>query len=128
VTEEKVLAVLAGIAIIVIGAVALTVITFEPRTRRDPVNKLYQRVCDELADVGLGREPWEGPLSYRDRVVAARPHLQAVMYELTELYLELLYRGKSPSADQLRLGIESFKVVLARLRSNLSGRARIAQP
>ena len=47
------------------------------------------------------------------------------MYELTELYIDLIYRGQSPSADQLRQGLEGFKAVLAQLRANLSGRARL---
>lgn len=127
VTEQKVLLLLFGLAGIVIVAVGFTVIRFEPKSKHHPVNKLYLQVCQELEKAGLARQQWEGPLNYRDRVIAARPELTEVMVELTELYVDLLYRGKSPSAEQLKRELKHLKAVSYQLRLKLSPLARLRQ-
>ena len=95
VTEQKVLLLLFGLAGLVMAAVAFTVIRIEPSLQRDPVARLYLRVCREFDKIGLGRKPGEGPLSYRDRIVDARPELTELIEELTDFYIALNYRRKS---------------------------------
>lgn len=70
--------------------------------------------------MGLPRERGEGPLHYRDRVIAARPELSEIMTELTDLYVGLSYvdRGglDSASKDQLK----QLKSMLNQLRFKVS--------
>lgn len=120
VTERRVLLLLVGLTSVVFALIALTVIKSGPRRRRDPVNRLYRRVSDELARAGLGRHPGEGPLAFRDRVSAARPALAPLMDELTELYVALNYRVQSASSEQVREQARRLRRILVRLRVALS--------
>ena len=125
VTEQKVLLLLFGLAGLVMAAVAFTVIRIEPSLQRDPVARLYLRVCREFDKIGLGRKPGEGPLSYRDRIVEARPELTELIEELTEFYIALNYREKSSSRDQLRHDLKLFKSAFNQLRFKLTPIARL---
>jgi transglutaminase-like putative cysteine protease len=127
VTERKVLILLIGLAGIVIIAVGFTVIKIEPASRHDPVTKLYLRVNKELEKVGLGRMQGEGPLSYCDRVTAARPDLVTVMQPLTELYVALSYCPAPATGEQLKQQLKEFKQLLNRLKLNLTPLARMRQ-
>lgn len=127
VTEQKVLLLLMGLAGIVIVAVGFTVIKIEAASKHDPVTKLYLRVNKELEKVDLGRMLGEGPLSYCDRVTAARPDLAGVMQQLTELYVELSYCSKPATAEQLKHQLQEFRQLLNRLKLNLSPLARRRQ-
>ena len=126
-TEQKVLLLLLGLAGIVILGVALTVIRIEPGSSHDPLTKLYLRVSRELGKIGLARLRGEGPLNYRDRVVAAKPELAGVMGELTALYVELNYRGKRSTEAQMKQQLKVFRRLLNRLRLNLTPLARMQQ-
>ena len=125
VTERKVLLLLAGLASSVIFLVGLMVIRLEPRSRHTPLNKLYFMVCQELAKVQLQRCSGEGPITYRNRVCAARPDLQEAMTELTELYVRLSYQEKSLAGQQLKSELKKFKHIVARLQSSLGPLARL---
>lgn len=127
VTEEKVLMLLAGLAGLVILAIGFTVIRFEPRSRRDPLNGLYLMVCRELEKVQLARRYGEGPIAYRDRVCAARPDLQEPMFELTDLYVRLSYREPPPLDRQLKTELRNFRSIIARLKSSLKPRGQLNQ-
>ena len=119
VTEQKVLLLLMSMAGLVIIAIGATVIRVEPRSRRDPVNRLYFGITRELGKVGLGRAPGEGPLSYRDRVIAEQPQLAEIMTELTELYVDLCYRRQAQNPEQLQQALKMMKVQLNKLRFKL---------
>lgn len=112
-TEQKMLMLLVGLAVLVIGAVSLTIVRIEPRNQRAPVDRLYTQVGKELAKIKLGRQRGEAPLHYRDRVIAARPELAELMTELTQCYMAVNYRDTELS-DRDR------KQHLAQLKSNLT--------
>ncbi len=109
VTERKVLIVLFVMAAIAIGGVGLTIINLRPTHHRTQADKLYFKVSKELARIGLARNKGEGPLSYRDRVVAQRPELKNEMDTFVGHYLALTYQSKS--------GGEGSRSELATLRS-----------
>jgi len=125
VTDKKVLLLLFGLATIVITGIAFSIITLEPRSKRDPVNKLYRRIGDELERVGLGRKKGEGPVDYCERVSAARPELAELMVELTELYMEINYYGKQFTADENKRQLQTLKSMLNQLRFKLTPLARL---
>ena len=124
VTEQKILILLIGLAGIVIVAVGFTVIRIEPRSKHSPIVKAYLNIGKELEKVGLGRRQGEGPLDFCDRVVDARPELAGVMTELTDLYISLSYRSKSPSSEQQKRDLKHLKAALNELRFKLSPVAR----
>ncbi len=119
VNDRKVLMLLFVLASIVTVAVALTVIRFESRSRRAPVNKLYRRLSAELEQIGLGREKGEGPVDYCQRVSVAQPALAELMREVTELYLELNYQENRLSAQETRQRIKLIKSACWRLQLKL---------
>jgi len=127
VTDEKIIALLVSVAGVVIVVLALLVIRHPPRSPRDPVNRLYRRIGAQLARVGLDRRPGEGPLAWRDRVIAARPELAEVMGELTEVYLEINYRHRELPAQRRRQDVREMKALLQRLRLTLLPVARLSR-
>ena len=70
---------------------------------RDPVKLAYMAFCDRLRARGLARLHMEGPLSYADRVVRARPDLHQPVRRFIELYVALRYAGESGPHDIGRL-------------------------
>lgn len=117
VTDQKVLMLLMGLASLVIVGIAFTVIKIEPRSQQDPITRLYRKLCRELERINLGRKRGEGPLSYRDRVIAERPELSELMTELTDLYLELSYRQSEVTQQQDQL--KAMRGLVSRLRLKL---------
>lgn len=72
---------------------------FRPRTR-DPVARIYARLCRRLAGKQLPRLPHEGPNDYITRIMQARPDLVTPLTEARALYINLRY-GPTPLASQL---------------------------
>lgn len=119
VTDRKVLLLLFTLASIVILGIALTVIRFEPRSKRAPVNRLYRQVSAELERIGLGRHKGEGPFDYCERVASAQPELSPLMHELTTLYVQLNYHEQQMSALEARQQLRLIKALYTQLRLRL---------
>ncbi|MEQ8630435.1 MAG: DUF3488 and transglutaminase-like domain-containing protein [Gammaproteobacteria bacterium] len=105
---------------VVIAGVGLTIIRIEPGKNRDPVLKLYRRVCIELDKIGLGRQRGEGPIDYRDRVIAVRPELGETMTELTRLYVAASYGASNPNPSLLKKRLRQLEACWRELRSELA--------
>ncbi|MFT4886280.1 MAG: transglutaminase-like putative cysteine protease [Pseudohongiellaceae bacterium] len=101
VTEQKILFLLFGLASVVVIVVASSVIRFEPRSKHGPVLSLYNKMSKDLEKIGLGRMRGEGPIAYRDRVVAARPDLRGIMMQVTRLYVEISYQRKQVAESEI---------------------------
>lgn len=127
VTEQKVLLLLVGLASLVILILGFMVVRLEPRSKHDPLNRLYLMLCQELEKVQLPRHSGEGPIAYRNRVCAARPDLQGPMSELTDLYVNLSYCQMSPGERQLKSELKNFKNTFARLKLALSPFSRLTR-
>lgn len=67
---------------------------------RDPVKLAYIAFCDKLRVRGLARHNAEGPLSYAERVIEARPDLETVVRSFMRLYVSLRY-GDAAVTDEL---------------------------
>ena len=128
VTDHKVMLLLFTLASIVILGIALTVIRFEPRSKRAPANRLYRRVSAELERVGLGRQKGEGPIAYCERVAEARPELSALMRELTALYVQVSYHDQQISANEARQQLRLIKSLYTQLRLRLMPFSRLRNP
>jgi transglutaminase-like putative cysteine protease len=68
----------------------------------DPAERLYRKLCDELARSGLPRDAHEGPLAYRTRLrdAALPPARQQAVLAFLELYESLRYGIQSASDTQ----------------------------
>mgnify|MGYP001805968711 FL=1 len=85
-----------GLAVLMVLAVSLTLggillVMMRERTERDPLERLYARLCQRLARIGLPRLPHEGPGDYGQRVVAARPDLASGVGGFLALYIPARY-------------------------------------
>lgn len=125
VTEQKVLLLLTGLASLVILILGFAVVRLEPRSKHDPLNRLYLMLCQELEKVQLPRHSGEGPIAYCDRVCAQRPDLQEPMSELTDLYVNLSYSQMSLDEAQLKSELKNFRNIFARLKLALSPFGRL---
>ncbi len=96
-----------GIGLVVLVVAALILM---PRTRRDPVTAAYARFCRRLAKVAPARRPWEGPIAYQRRVVAARPDLADATEPISALYIVLRYgRSDRRRLRELRSLVSRFR-------------------
>lgn len=74
-----------------------------PAPTGDPVQRAYERFSRRLSRIGLARRGGEGPLDYRDRILARRPDLARDVQEIIGLYLGLRYAARSGPEEQHRL-------------------------
>ncbi|MCL2309571.1 MAG: DUF3488 and transglutaminase-like domain-containing protein [Proteobacteria bacterium] len=114
----KVVAALAGSAIVWIGLLALFLAW---RTRRsEPAQVLWRALCSRLARAGLPREADEGPLNYLTRAGDRWPTWRTTLMRMAQAYVVLRYAA--PTARQhrqalryLRQGLKALPTA-ARLR------------
>jgi protein-glutamine gamma-glutamyltransferase len=59
--------------------------------RKDPADRLWQRLCRHFARRGIARQPWEGPKDYLTRVATLRPDLAPLADKVAKLYIPLRY-------------------------------------
>ena len=119
VTEQKILFLLFGLATAVVLGVAFSVIRFEPRSKRGPVVSLYNKISKDLEKIGLGRIKGEGPITYRDRVIAARPDLRGSMTQVTRLYVEISYQHRQVQEPDILSQAKRIKAQGRKLRKAL---------
>jgi protein-glutamine gamma-glutamyltransferase len=106
-----------GMMILLISLIAFFLLTYATwmflrtgRVRPDPVQHTYQRFCKKLARQGLARLPYEGPLTYAQRVSAARPDLAETVQQIIELYVQTRYRSQVEILPQLRAAVRRFRI------------------
>ena len=101
-------------ALVLLGAWALFLapVAWAVLRRRDvreirELDKLYLKLCERLAGLGIARHSWETPSGYADRVEAERPELAQAFNELTRQYNELAFEPADPVADTA--GLAEFR-------------------
>ena len=84
------------------------------RQRRplDPLARSWARFTARLAARGLGRDPWEGPLAYGERLAAALPERAGALRDITSSYARLRYGADADAADIRRFerNVRSFRL------------------
>lgn len=109
--SNMILALTAGISI-VLGLLGFGLMRqFLPRREPDPVQEQWLRLRRRLRRAGLEQRPDEGPLDFSARVSRARPDLAAPMQRACALYLGLRYL-QTPEETELR----RFGQLIAALR------------
>ena len=98
---------LAAILLAATASIALLLALFTLRRLRvrvrDPVRLAYNAFCSKLRSHGLARLEAEGPLSYADRVIRARPDLESMVSRFIRLYVELRYGSEARTHHISRL-------------------------
>lgn len=120
ITEQKVLFLLIALTLLVMLAVILSAVKIGPRRRSDPFVKLFQALSDELEKIGLARLTGEGPLDYRDRVIANRPELEHVMNDFIKLYVSITYKSPASNEQLQRKQLKALKQQLVLFRNAFS--------
>lgn len=72
-----------------------------PLHQPDSLTIAYRRLCGQLQDIGLAREPHEGPETYAARLTHSRPDLGAQIIPLLQSYAALRYEP-GPEPDQVK--------------------------
>jgi transglutaminase-like putative cysteine protease len=114
-----------AILVLTLGA-AVTALVGLPlirhREKTDPADRLYRKLCEELARQGLPRATHEGPLAYRKRLQqsALTPERRLAVLGFLELYETIRY-GSPATVDALRrtgygTPIQQLKTLLIQLR------------
>ncbi len=107
-----------GLIFAVLALIAYRLVR-QGRVRQSAVVMLYERFCRRMADVGLPRQPSEGPLDYSRRVAGLRPDLAPEVQAITRFYIGLRY-----GARQTRPQRSAFADRVKRFRPRRISRAR----
>ena len=110
-----------ALAMVILASVVLGLLTLalvRAPAQREPLERLYQRLCERLARIGLPRRPGEGPLDYSERVIRARPDLREGIEAFMVRYLPARYRGLGPG------DLQALRQRLRRLRLPTAQRSR----
>lgn len=100
-SAAKLAGLLAGIsALLLLGLYAWA--SWQRRTS-DPVQRAWERFSTRMARAGLGREPWEGPLAYGDRLAEALPDQADSLHAICAAYARLRYGAVQAGDRQLRV-------------------------
>jgi hypothetical protein len=84
------------------------------RQSRSPIEHLYARFCRNLAQRGLPRAEWEGPLAYTDRAAAAFPERGGPIRDLGRIVARARYAEHPPAAGRRRLRALRKKIEASR--------------
>jgi len=79
----------------------------------NPLPEFYEQYCNEIAQAGVIRFPWEGPLDFMNRALDKCKHRRKEIEEITNLYIKLRYGRESNNPIELNLlkkNIQQFKV------------------
>jgi transglutaminase-like putative cysteine protease len=78
------------------------------KPKPDVVKRHYALFCEKLARAGFARNPGQGPVDYVKYVAKNRPDLKKRATDITDLYVQLRYRGQA-SKDVLATFIKKVK-------------------
>jgi transglutaminase-like putative cysteine protease len=93
-----------------LAMLGLTAWTLRQRLRLDPAAALWARLSRRLARRGLGRQPWEGPRDYAERIALALPGSATEIRAIADTYSQLRYGSASPTRlAELRRRVASFR-------------------
>lgn len=106
-TSLKALLLLLVLIGVIVGVYAwLALKPYKPKP--DVVKRYYALFCEKLARAGFARKPGQGPVDYVKYVAKNRPDLKKRATDITDLYVQLRYRGQA-SKDVLATFIKKVK-------------------
>ncbi len=79
-----------GLIFSLLGLIAWRLL-MKGRVKQGQTQRLYQKFCRRMADIGLPRGQGEGPLDFSKRASGEHPELAPQIREITKLYIGLRY-------------------------------------
>jgi len=106
--QSMAIVLMAALSTAALGIVMLTL--KRERRAEDGIVRAYQNFCRKLARRGLGRQGYEGPDDFAERVAARRPDLAGQARHIVKLYVGLRYGGRRSPAEfaTLRQAVRRF--------------------
>ncbi len=96
----KKMALLMGVVLSILSMLLLGWALYQNR-RGDALDHAWQRFCDKLAQRGLPRQSWEGPMDYIERAAAALPAHADALRDIASTYARLRYGRRGNDNDSL---------------------------
>jgi transglutaminase-like putative cysteine protease len=78
---------------------------------RDPLQRMWSAFCTRMANAGVARAPWQGPLDYAELLEKRFPAQAQALREICQTYACLRYGPHAPDDD-----VRALKKRIARLR------------
>jgi hypothetical protein len=94
----------AWLALAIAGLCAMQALWFWWRARlpSDPLRGHYDRFCRRIADLGVTREPWEGPSRFAERAARELPAHAGQIRKMAQMYVALRYEKGPHGAGVMR--------------------------
>jgi protein-glutamine gamma-glutamyltransferase len=82
-----------GISVVAVALLVIYALWMQLRTRSgvDRVRELYERFCRKAAQLGVRREPWEGPSDFALRAAQLLPNESERIRQISDTYVALRY-------------------------------------
>lgn len=100
---------LAGVCGVMIGIVAIWLLTQRHRPHPDRARRWYDRYCAKLARAGIARQGHEGPRDFARRASARFSRQADRIHEITDLYIRARYSAAAADLAGLRRAIRRFR-------------------
>jgi len=87
--------------LLLIGMILILVIVFllwqlrKTTTPRDITQMAYARFCAKLDNIGISRDPAQGPADFAKKIRSIKKNLALQVDEITGLYIKLRYAGET---------------------------------
>ena len=91
----------------IVALIALYIFKKTPTTN-DPAKKYYDVFCKKMAQSGLPRQTYEGPVDYAHRTTEIRQDLYKDINMITDLYISIRYCSNYDKLIKLKTAIKSF--------------------
>ena len=92
-----------GLGGVLAGMVVMAWIRFKGAKKagyKDPVKETYDRFCAKLEDIGIGREPSQGPVDFARMAGLKRSDLKEAIEAISHRYIALRYKKFPDKASQ----------------------------
>jgi hypothetical protein len=95
-----------ALAVASVGAILFTFVFFRRLMQRrvvvSPFENLYARFCQGMAQRGIPRAKWEGPLAYTERVAEAFPEKKEAIHHFGNIVARSRYGPAPVEPEQIR--------------------------
>jgi hypothetical protein len=92
----------------VLFVIALFILAKRTTMRMSEMDTEYLKFCRVMARRGTPRKNGEGPLDYRDRLIAEQPQLEDEIRSITEDFVAANYRGEEGKGSGLKRAVRGL--------------------
>ncbi len=89
-TTQQLIILMIGLIVALIFS-TLIYLLVQRKNTGDPVSDSYNLFCNKLSNIGITRQPWQGPQNYGDLACEKLPHVKQQIKTITQYYIALRY-------------------------------------